>query len=116
MTHQDNSIYKGDNTAAFGGNYLTIKVTNEQLYKISKIIFSVNGGKIQKTFTDANYFQVAETLLTVNFTSEETQMLTAVNVGNLLAYDEYDRQFTCHQSVTFNAQNGVICNVRRNCC
>ena len=112
----DKTIFKGDNTASFGGDYLTIKVKNEHLFKISKLIFVVNGGIIQKPFTDEDYFQRAEILLKVNFTSEETQKLNASNVGRLVAYDEFNQQRTCFQSVSFNAQNGVICNVRRNCC
>lgn len=111
-----NAIFKGDSTAAFGGNFLTIKVLNPKLYKISKLLFCVNGGTIQKPFkgADYNYFQSEEIILTVNFTSQETQRLSASNVGNLIAYDENGLQETCVQSVRFNAQNGVICNAK--CC
>lgn len=111
-----NSIFKGDSTAAFGGRFLTIKVLNPQLYKISKLLFCVNGGIIQKPFKgeDYNYFQVEEIILTVNFSSQETQKLNAANIGNLIAYDENGLQETCVQSVKFYAQNGVICNAK--CC
>ena len=112
----ENTIFKGDDTGAFGLNYLTIKVKNKEHYKISKVIFSVNCGQIQKTFTDDNFFQQDETIITVNFSSEETIKLKDSNVGNLIAYDEENRQSTSKQTVTFNARNGVICNVRRNCC
>lgn len=111
---QDNAIYKGDNTAAFGGNFLTIKVLNPDLFKISKLLFVVNGGQIKKPFTDENYFQTEETILTVNFDSEETTKLGATNIGNLLAYDENGLQETCVQSVKFYAQNGVISDAK--CC
>ena len=110
----DNPIFKGDNTAAFGGNFLTISVQNPDLYKISKLIFVVNNGVIKKEFTDPNYFQVAETLLLVNFDSTETALLSPTNVGNLVAYDEFGQQETCIQSVKFYAQSGVICNAK--CC
>lgn len=111
-----NPIFKGDDTRAFGGNFLTIKILNPDLYKISKLLFSVNGGIIQKTFNgvDFGYFQQAESFVTVNFTSEETKKLSANNIGNLLAYDEYNLQETCIQSVKFSAQNGVINNAK--CC
>ena len=33
------SIYKGDNTAAYGGAFITIAVMNPDLVKISKIVF-----------------------------------------------------------------------------
>ena len=109
------SIFKGDDTRAFGGNFINIKVNNPDLYKITKLVFVVNGGTITKTFTDEDFFQTEETTLTVNFSSEETARLTNVNVGNLLAYDENGYQATCIQSVQFNAQNGVINNGRCNC-
>ena len=109
------NIFKGDDTAAFGGNFLTIKVNNPDLFPISKLIFSVNGGCIQKPFTDADNFQRAETLLSVNFTSKETVKLNASNVGNLIAYDMNGLQYTCLQSVKFYAQNGVITNAKCIC-
>lgn len=111
-----NSIFKGDNTGAFGARFLTIKILNPEQYKVSKLLFSVNGGIIQKPFKgeDYNYFMTNETILTVNFSSQETQKLSASNVGNLIAYDENGLQETCIQSVKFYAQNGVICNAK--CC
>ena len=108
-------IFKGDNTAAFGGNFLTILVKNPDLCKISKLIFSVNGGCIQKPFTDPEYFQREETLLSVNFDSTETVRLSTTNIGNLIAYDEFGLQETCIQSVKFYAQNGVISNAKCSC-
>lgn len=110
------TIFKGDNTAAFGGTFLTIKVSNPDLYPISKIIFVVNGGSIKKEFTDENMFQTAETILTVNFSSKETSILYPNNVGNLVVYDEYGRQETCKEYVKFNAQTGVICNAKQCSC
>ena len=107
-------IYKGDDTAAFGSNFLTILVKNPDLYKISKLIFVVNDGIIKKTFTDPNFFQVAETTLSVNFDSSETVLLSPTNTGKLIAYDGEGLQETCVQSVTFYAQKGVICNAQ--CC
>jgi hypothetical protein len=108
------AIFKGDNTAAFGANFLTISVINPDLVKISKIVFVVNGGVIKKEWTDENYFQVAETTLIVNFNSEETKKLYATNIGNLVTYDEHGQQYTCPQYVSFNAREGVINNVK--CC
>ena len=109
-----NAVFKGDNTAAFGGNFITIKVKNPQLYKISKLLFSANSGIIQKPFKgeDYNYFQLEEIILVVNFDSNETKKLSATNVGNLIAYDENGLQETCVQSVKFYAQNGVISNAK----
>ena len=108
------TIFKGDNTAAFGANFLTISVINPELVKISKIIFVVNGGIIKREWTDENFFQEPETTLAVNFDSTETQKLSANNIGNLVTYDEYGSQYTCEQYVTFTAKSGVINNVK--CC
>ena len=108
-------IFKGDNTGAFGNNFITIKIKNPDLFKINKVVFSVNSGCIKKTFTDPNYFMQAETILTVNFDSSETMKLNeGANVGNVIYYDEQDRQDTAPQSIRFFAQNGVIKNV--GCC
>lgn len=109
------SIYKGDNTAAYGGAFITIEVTNPNLVKISKIVFVVNGGIIKREWTDENYFQREKTELVVNFDSQETQKLLQSNVGNLVTYDEFDRQQTCQEYVTFEAKAGVIGNVKCIC-
>ena len=109
------TLFRGDNTAAFGNNFLTIKIKNPDLMPISKILFVVNGGLFKKTFTDANNFQVVETTLTVNFNSAETEKFSAVNVGNVVVYDIKNRQQTCPQSLTFYTQGGVINNVKCSC-
>lgn len=108
------SIYKGDNTAAYGGTFITISVYNPDLVKISKVLFVVNGGIIKREWTDENYFQVAETVLTVNFDGQETKKLSSTNVGNLITYDEFGRQSTCSEYLSFTAKEGVIRDVK--CC
>ena len=109
------SIYKGDDTAAYGGAFITIAVMNPGLVKISKIVFVVNGGVIKREWADENNFQTEETELIVNFDSQETQKLTSTNIGNLVTYDELGRQATCDQYVTFSAKQGVIGDVRCHC-
>ena len=106
-----NAIFKGDDTGAFGNKFITIKTKNPELYPISKLIFVTNGGCdiAPKVFIDENNFQQAEIELVVNYTSEETQKLNAVNTGNLVAYDMDGRQSTCPQTLTFTAKNGVLC-------
>lgn len=99
---QNNTIYKGDNTAAFGGSFITINLINPLGYTVSKVIFVC--GCIQKTFENPVF------PLVVNFTSEETKRLNANNVCQLVAYDEQGRQKTCTGTLVFPAKNGVICN------
>ena len=115
VNKMEEAIFKGDDLRAFGGHFLTIKILNPDLYKISKIVFVVNNGVIIKEFTDENFFQVEETLLSVDFTSSDTMKLSNLNVGNVIAYDENGYKETCIQSIKFYAQNGVICNAKCSC-
>lgn len=104
------AIYKGDDTGAFGNNFITVKVKNPNLYPISKIEVITNSSTCipPKSFTDENYFQVETITLRVNYTSEETPKLNSSNIVNLVAYDMQNRPSTCPQSLTFYAKNGVI--------
>lgn len=106
-----NAIFKGDDTGALGNHFITIKLKNPELYPISKLKFVVNSGCgiAPKEFTDENNFQQEEIELVVNFSSEETLKLNATNTGNLVGYDMENRQFTCPQTLTFTAKNGVLC-------
>lgn len=110
----DNAIFKTDDTGAFNHHYITVHIRNSQRVEISKIIFSVNGGIIKKEFTDASNFTDENIDLVVNFTSEETALLSAVNVGNLITYDMEHKQRTCKAFMTFNANNGVLSKCHQN--
>lgn len=97
------TIFKGDNTAAFGGNFLTIELENPLGYSISKAEFVVNNRcpKIPP-------FENPEFPLIVNFNSQQSAQLKPNNVGQLVVWDEQGRQKTCQGKVIFTAQNGVI--------
>lgn len=95
-----NSIYMGDNTAAFGNNFITINLENPQEYPISKAIFVC--GCLKKTFNNPQF------PLVINFTSEETAGFRNANTCYLVVFDEQGRQKTCKGSLTFKAQNGVL--------
>ncbi len=97
-----NAIFKGDNTASFGNNFLTIYLNNPLGYAISKAIFVC--GCIEKTFENPEF------PLRVNFNSQESQYLRTNNVGYLVVFDSENRQKTCNGTITFKAQNGVICH------
>ena len=107
------AIYKGDDTGAFGNNFITIHVNNPHRREVSKIIVNVNSGVITKTFTDESHFTVADIELIVNFDSNETARLIARNVVKVITYDMQNRQRTCPQYLVFSAQNGVICKCQR---
>ena len=97
----NNAVYKGDNTGAFGNNFLTINLNNPLGYPISKAIFVC--GCIKKTFDNPEF------PLRINFSSQESQYLRTNNVGYLVVFDSENRQKTCNGTITFKAQNGVIC-------
>jgi hypothetical protein len=97
-----NAIFKGDDSGAFGNNFITINLDNPLGYPISKAIFVC--GCIQKPFKNPVF------PLRINLTSQETVKLRSSNVCYLVVYDSEGRQKTCQGSLTFNAQNGVINN------
>ena len=114
-----NSIYRGDDTAAFGHNFIRVKIKNPALYPLSKIEAVTNGGCCIKNreFTDPDNFKHEEITLFINYDSDDTQKLNqGANTLNIVAFDEHDRQKTCAQTLTFYAQNGVITKNGQSCC
>lgn len=103
----NNPIFKTDDTAAFGNNFITINLDNPQGYEITKAVFVCNC--LTKTFENPVF------PLVINFSSEETAQLRSSNTCYLVAYDSEGRQKTCQGTLTFNAKNGVI-NNGRTCC
>ena len=99
MTDSD-SIYKGDNTGAFGNSFITINLENPLEYQISKAIFVC--GCIQKEYKNPVFPWV------INFTSAETSKLRTANTCYLVVFDEEGKQKTCQGTLTFKAQNGVL--------
>lgn len=105
-----NAIFKGDDTGAFGNQFITITVKNPQLYPISKLVAVTNSGCCipDKVFTDPDYFQTEEIELTVNYSHAETVKLNSSNTLKMVAFDMNNLQKTCPQTLVFYAQNGVI--------
>lgn len=99
-------MYRGDDTSAFGGNFLTINVINETGFLINKAIWVC--GEIQKVF-DSPQFP-----LVINLNSKETKQLYNENTCYLVCFDEDGRQMTAEGSLTFNTQAGVY-NGECNC-
>lgn len=100
MSCGDNTLHQGDNTAAFGNNFITIFMDNPASVPISRVDFVV--GCIRKTYRDPKF------PLYINFNSKETAKLNYINTGHLVAYDKYDRPLECEGSLTFYVINGVI--------
>lgn len=93
-------LRQGDNTRAFGKNFITIFSDNPAQIPVSKVIFSV--GCIEKTFENPVF------PLRINFNSKETAKLNYINTGYLTAFDQYGRRMTCEGSITFYVINGVL--------
>lgn len=92
------TIYQGDNTAAFGGSFLTINVSTESevMPTITKAELKI--GYISKTFENPAF------PLTVDLTEEETIKLQAVNTAYLAVWDNEDRKKTCQGKITFKTE------------
>lgn len=89
------SINRGDNTGAFGNEFLRIYLNNPNQLYIQKAVVQINGGDLYKEFYDPTF------PLTVNFTGEETELLHQINVCKLALWDEYGRRRTAEGKFTF---------------
>lgn len=92
--------YKGDDTNAFGGNFITIDLVNPYEFEVSKAIFVV--GCIKKEFEQPVF------PLRVNFNSEESARLNFKNTAYLVVFDSEGRQQTCKGVLNFPMKEGVI--------
>ena len=95
------SINKGDNTGAFGNEFLRIYVNNPNNMYIQKAVVHINGN-LEKEYYEPKF------PLTVNFTGAETEMLTQVNHCKLALWDEYGRRRTAEGKFTFFVKENCI--------
>lgn len=100
MTLDPDVLHSGDNTAAFGNNYITVFEDNPADVIVSKVEFVV--GCIKKTYVNPKF------PLYINFNSKETAKLNYINTAHLIAYDEKGQRMVCDGTLTFYVINGVI--------
>lgn len=100
------TIYKGDDTNAFGQNFIKIDLVNASGYTISKVIFQC--GPIQKVFIRPQF------PIYVNFSHVESQRLYQLSECYLQVFDEKGLRQTCKGTLTFTAQPQVIADERNN--
>ena len=95
------TIYRGDNTGAFGNDFITIraKVPEGQVIKQAK--FKVGNLPVMT-------FDNPEFPLVVNLTSAQTSQLKQQNICYLAVYDSEGRKATCRGTITFVAKEEVI--------
>lgn len=94
------TIYRGDNTEAFGSKFLLIDIENPNALVISKAEFRC--GDVLKEFLNPIF------PIEVSLNEKETETLQRTNYGYLAVYDEKGRKKTLEGSVSFNAKGKVV--------
>ena len=95
------SINRGDNTKAFGFDFLRIYLNNPNNLKITKAVFQING-QLEKEFINPEF------PLRVNFSGQETELLCQVNICKLALWDEAGRRRTADGKFTFFVKENCI--------
>lgn len=90
------TLYKGDNTEAFGGNLLKINLINDDGVEITKAEIRI--GIVLKTIESPQF------PLYVNFNEEESDMLNYINDVYVALYDSQGRKKTVEGTLRFKAQ------------
>lgn len=94
-------IIKGENTASFYRNFLTIDLENPDNIQISKAEFAT--GNIVKPYINPIF------PININFNEDETADLENKNRGFLVLYDNQGRRYICPGYCEFYAKNGAFC-------
>lgn len=101
------TIFKGDNSGAFGRTFITINLNNPYEFIITKAVFKC--GCIIKEFENPNF------PLKLNFDEEETKQLNFNNTCYFAVWDNYTedgvpkpRKRTCKGKLNFVAQGQVV--------
>lgn len=87
------TVYKGDDTSAFGNNLIRIELKGAEGYTISKVIFQC--GTVQKIFNRPQF------PILIDFTSEESSQLYEDAECYLQVFDEKGRRQTCGTILKF---------------
>ena len=95
------SIYKGDNTGAFGNDFLRIYLNNPNNLIITKAVIQINN-KLDKVYEYPIF------PLRVNFTGEETEYLDQQNTCRMALWDEYGRRRTAEGKFNFYVKENRI--------
>ncbi len=91
----NSSLYRGDDTLAFGGNFIRIDIENNTQFNIIKAEWKC--GVIKKVFNNPQF------PLMINLTSDESEKLNTQNTCYLAVYDDLGRKKTCEGSLTFTS-------------
>lgn len=94
------TLYRGDDTDAFGSSFITINLATTISGTITKAVFQCES--IKKVFEDPTF------PLSIELSASETKALKANNTCYLAVWDENNKKRTCEGSLTFNTQSGVV--------
>ena len=94
------SIFKGDDTGAFGGSLITLEFENPNGIPISRLDFRC--GKIFKQY------EKPQSPLKINLTSTETEQLDCINSCYVAFYDNEGRKKTQEAYFSFCARRKVV--------
>lgn len=95
------SINRGDNTGAFGNDFLRIYINNPNNLFIKRALVQINGN-LEKEFYEPAF------PLRINFSGAETELLEQINVCKLVLWDEYGRRRTADGKFTFFVKENPI--------
>lgn len=102
------TVFKSDDTGAFGVDFITINFQNPLSYVVTKAEFIiVNNPNIAPKVYENPVFPWK-----INYSKTETAKFQNVNVCRLRVYDENGLRKTCKNTLTFYAEDGEITDVR----
>ena len=94
------TIRRGDDTDAFGFDFLTINLDNPQGYVITKA--EVRISTIRKIFTNPTF------PIKISLSRAETEKLEEQNKCYMAIYDSNGKKYTCEGTLTFKADPKVV--------
>ena len=94
------TIYRNDDTNAFGNEFLTIELDNEFNFIITKAEFQC--GTVLKVYENPVF------PLNVSLTREETKLLRSQNNCYLRVYDENSLRETCEGTIIVETKSEVV--------
>jgi len=94
------TLYRGDDTDAFGSSFITINLATTMEVTITRAVFQC--GVIKKVFDDPVF------PLQIELSTLETRMLPSNNVCYLAVWDENNKKCTCSGSLVFSTQSQVV--------
>lgn len=100
--------YKGDDFDAFGGDFMSVTITNETKYSVNYVIIQI--GKVQKR-KDIIILPNESKSFSFNLSSKETKKLMLQNNEVYAAcFDELGRKLTCQRlgDISFNTKAEVV--------